>query len=337
MDSPAPSPTPTPDNRRTAPLPASPSPRRGGALAWLLVLCLLALLGAIAYAWYSGRLPLRADANETVQRVDALEQRVDHLRGDLRAQTARLQQAESTNRVLRDELLGLGQRAALVEDNLHKLADPERSGMQALRLDEVEILLSQGQQRLQLQGDLAGARRVYAIAAQLLEGIADPAWFNLRQALTQERSALDALGDDPKVVAAGRLEAFAATLPSLPVRDDGPADPASAWWDRAFSRLVDVRPSATAIAVEPADRAAGLAALRLELTLAQSAIERRDQDATRASLGRADGWVARLWPVSPEQQALRRQLRALQALPLTVELPTLGSTLEQLRAQRSAR
>ena len=61
---------------------------------------------------------------------------------DQRAQLQRLQQADATNRVLRDELLGIGQRAALIEDTVSKLADPDRHGAQALRLDEAELLLT---------------------------------------------------------------------------------------------------------------------------------------------------------------------------------------------------
>lgn len=314
-----------------------PPRRSGSALAWLLVLVLLLLAAGFGWQRWQNQHTERAQAASAErQRADALEQRLDALRNDQRAQVARLQQAEATNRLLRDEVLGLGQRAALVEDTVHKLSDPARSGAQALRLDEVELLLAQGQQRLLLAGDLDGARSAYALAAQLLDGIADPAWLNLRQALTQERAALDALGGDPRAVVAGRLDAFAATLPALPQQAPVATGAAAPWWDRAFAKLVDVRPSADAVAVEPADRAAGLAALRLEFTLAHAAVERRDDAGYRAALTRADGWIQRLWPASRERDAQRRKLQALRELPLTVALPTLGSTLEQLRKQRSA-
>ena len=314
-----------------------PPRRSGSALAWLLALVLVLLAAGYGWhRWQGQRMQQAQAASAERQRADALEQRLDALRSDQRAQTARLQQAEATNRLLRDEVLGLGQRAALVEDSVHKLADPARSGAQALRLDEVELLLAQGQQRLLLAGDLDGARRAYALAAQVLDGVADPAWLNLRQALTQERAALDALEGDPRAVVAGRLEAFAATLPALPQQAPDATGAGAPWWQRAFATLVEVRPSADAVAVEPADRAAGLAALRLEFTLAHAAIERRDEAGYRAALTRADGWIQRLWPTSSERDARRHALQALRALPLTVALPTLGSTLEQLRKQRGA-
>jgi uroporphyrin-3 C-methyltransferase len=318
--------------------PPTTPPRRSSALAWLLLLLALPLAGWLGWrAWQSQRDEQRVQAASQLQRVEALESRIDALRRDQRAQAQRLQQADATNRVLRDELLGIAQRAALLEDSLGRLADPERSGAQALRLDEVELLLAQGRQRLQIAGDLDGARRLYALAAQLLDGIADPAYLGLRQVLAQERAALDALGADPKAAAAGRLEAFAASLPALPMREHVDAQARQPWWRRVFARVVDVRRSDAALAVDPADRSAGYAALQLELGLARACIERRDTGGYRAALTRADAWLQRLWPPTTAQRDLRARLRELRALPLAVELPTLGSTLEQLRVLRTAR
>src|SRR3546814_6202033 len=78
----------------------------------------------------------RSAETRAAQHVSALEQRIDALQHEQRAQAKRLQQADTTNRVLRDELLGIGQRAALLEDSVSQLADPERNGAPALRSDE---------------------------------------------------------------------------------------------------------------------------------------------------------------------------------------------------------
>lgn len=291
----------------------------------------------LGWRWWQVQALRERDAQaQSTQRLEALEARVDALRQDQRAQSQRLQQADATNRVLRDELLGIGQRAALIEDSVSKLADPERNGAQALRLDELEIVLGLVQQRLQLSGDIDGARHGYALAAGLLDGIHDPAYLSLRQTLAQERSALDALGEDPRAIAAGRLQAFAASLPSLPAAVAATGDAAAPWWRRVLSRIVEVRRANTAVALEPGDRATGLAALRLELTLAQAAVERRDRDGYRNALTRADAWTARLWPDSPDLRRQRARLRGLRELPLAITLPTLGTTLAQLRGMRAA-
>lgn len=314
-----------------------PAPRRSrAALLWLLVPILLAAAGWFGWRqWQAQQLQQHTADAQSAQRLAALEARIDALRSDQRAQAQRLQQAEATNRVLRDELLGLGQRAALIEDNVSKLAEPQRNAAQALRLGEVEAVLVLAQERLRLAGDLDGARRGYALAADLLDRIHDPAWLNLQQTLAQERAALDALGEDPRAVAADRLQAFADALPALPLTASAPVDARLPWWRRAFSRIVSVRPANEDATVESGDRAAGLAALRLELTLAQAAVERRDRDGYRKALARADAWMTRLWPDSPALRQQRARLRSLRDLPLAIDLPTLGTTLQQLRAMRT--
>ena len=314
------------------------SRRRGtSALLWLVLLLVLAAGGWFGWQAWQARTQQEHDVEaRTARRIDTLEQHLAALQQEQRAQAKRLQHADATNRVLREELLGVGQRAALLEDSVSELSDPQRSGAQSLRLDELELVLGLARQRLVLAADLDGARRGYALAANLLDGIRDPAWLSLRQTLAQERSALDALGADPRAVAAGRLQAFAASLPPLPVTVASPDDTALPWWRRAFARVIDVRQSDTAVAIAPGDRAAGLAALQLELTLARAAAERRDRDGYREALERADGWTTRLWPDTPQRRERRDRLHELRELPLAIDLPTLGTTLEQLHAMRAS-
>ena len=324
----SPDPTATPPPR---------APRRGG-WAWLVLLLLIA--GAGGWLWYSGE--QRAERErvaeiESTQRLDGLASRVDGLRRDVRGHSQRLQQADATNRVLRDELLGMGQRAALLEEQVAKLADANRRGAQALRLDEVELLLTLGQQRLQLAADLDGARRAYALAAGVLDGVDSPGSLNLRQVLAQERAALDALNIDPRRAALQRLDAMTAALPDTGTmtRTASPAADAP-WWDRVLTRLVSVRRDDAPAALAGGDRDAGLIALQLEFALARTAIERRDDAAMHAALQRADAWLLRLWPAPPQRAAMRTELEALRKTSLILDIPTLGSTLAQLRAQRGS-
>lgn len=318
----------------------TPTARRNkhNSLPWLLAIALLALLGWRGWhAWQGWQSRAAAVASAQSEQQDALQARIDALRRDQRALSQRIAGADATNRVLRDEVIGIGQRAALLEDSVARLADPSRHGAQALRLDEVELLLASGAQRLQLAGDLDGARRAYALAAGVLDGVDDPGYLDLRQALAQERAALDQLGADPKVVALAQLDAFAAALVSPGAQPSRDADAQRPWWQRAFARLVQVRPSDRGIAVAPGDREAGLAALQLELTLARAAAERRDATGWSAALARTDAWLGRLSPSSPTLRAERARLATLRALPLAPRLPAFGSTLRQLQAMRTAR
>ena len=300
-------------------------------MLWLLLLLVLAAAGGFGWRQWQAREQHRQSLAS--QQRAALDARVESLRQAQRAQAQRLQQAEATNRVLRDELLGIGQRAALLEDSVSKLADPDRHGAQALRLDEIELLLGIGQQRLRLDDDIDGARRALALAAPLLDGLDDPAYLNLRQALAQEQAALHALGADPRLQANALLERIAAGIDNAT-----PASPAPSlrapWYQRLLGRIVHRQPTAAAGLDQRPDRDAALAALQIEFSLARAAIDRRDAAGLRHALARIDGWLQRLLAGTPGLLQKRRLLADLQALPLRMESPFAGTTLQQLRALR---
>ena len=301
--------------RNAVSTPPDPSPtalttptRRSRGWLWLILAVLIVAAGGYGWMQWQAQLAREdAQAADAGQRLDGLDGRIDAIRRDQRAQLQRLQQADATNRVLRDELLGIGQRAALIEDTVSKLADPDRHGAQALRLDETELLLSLAQQRLLIAGDLDGARRAYALAGHVLDGIDDPAYLSLRQTLQQERAGLDALGVEPRVQAMAELDALAQMATLAPSEQAASEAPAAPWWQRAFAGLIDVRPSDRTVAVQPSDRIAAMAGLQLEISLARAAAERRDEAGFRAALQRADGWLTRLWPDSPALQQQRAQ------------------------------
>ncbi|MDQ3288091.1 MAG: uroporphyrinogen-III C-methyltransferase [Pseudomonadota bacterium] len=312
--------------------------RRARVWPWLLALVLLAAAGWAGWqGWLLWQDQQRQAAIHADQRLEALAQRLSALRDDQRGQSQRLQQADATNRVLRDELLGFSERAALLEESVARQNDPDRPSALALRLDEAELLLSMGEQRLLIAGDLNGAQRAYALAAGALQRVDDPAFMNLRQALMQERAALEAVDIEPRVRALAQLEALASRLEAVP--ETAPATVAAQdlpWWRRIMADLVQVRPTEGAVASQPGDRAAARAGLQLEISLARAAAERRDPQGWREALQRADAWVERLWPASPERETHRTRLARLAQAPLSLSLPTLGSTLRELRQARAA-
>ena len=313
----------------------APRRRRSPLPGFVVLVLLVAMLAALYVGWRRWREHEAADAVDARQQIDALSERLNAIRGEQRSNSRRLQQADSLNRVLRDELDGISQRAALLEDTVDKLADPDRHGAQALRLDEAEMLLVLGGERLHIAGDLDGARRAYALASGVLDGIDDAAYLSLRQTLLQERTALDALGADPRVKAIAQLDTFAQNVTAPATRDARETRANTPWWQRAFGNLLQVQPTDRAVAVQPADRAAALAGLQLEITLARAAAERRDTVAYRQALSRADNWLQRLAPDSVALAEQRAKLRNIAAMPLSLSVPTLGSTLQQLRQLRA--
>lgn len=318
------------------------SPRRTPGAGRLIALAVLVLVVGLAawrgWAWWQAQGEGKRDEQAMIaQRLEALEARAEALRRDQRAQAQRLLDAAATNRVLRDEVLGLGQRGALLEESVAKLTDPDRHGAQALRLDEVELLLSLAAQRLEIAHDPAGARRAYALAAGVLDGLDDHRLLNLKQALAQERVAVDALGAGARADAFARLDSLADAIAGLPrqapTAAPGQVRPA---WQRWLAPLVDVRPSRDTTLVAPDQRAAADVALQIEIGLARAALERGDDAAYRAALARVDAWLPRLWPDSPARRQVHARLRTLQQAQAPARPAEVGSTLQQLRALRSA-
>lgn len=323
-------------------VPALPSHRR--LSRWLPVVAVVVLAAVALSAWFGyrhwqARLMVADQARSThLNRLDALEQSVEALRRDQRANARSIQDAAATNRVLRDEVLGLGQRNALLEENLARfLADSAQNGVQAARREEAELLLRQAQQRMLHAGDLEAARHLYGLAAGVLEQLDSPDYLNLRQALLQERTALDALGPGIRAQAAQQLAQWVQALDSLPDQPPPATDTSAAWWQQLLSPLVEIRPADASVLIARSERMDASDALQIEISLARAALERGDSLAWTQALQRADKWLQRLWPDSPQRQSLRGQLQQLQAIDLRPPLPELGSTLQQLRTLRAAK
>jgi uroporphyrin-3 C-methyltransferase len=318
-----------------------PARRRSGLAGWVALLALVLVAGAAAAWWWRQRPVEPAGPDLSPEALDArlldAEQAVVALRRTQGNLEQKITDTAARTGLLRDEVLGVGQRAAILEDSLRELSAQASEGREALRLDEVELLLSLAQARLQVAGDLPGAIRATAMARDALTPLTDPQYISLRQTIGQELSALRALPADPRVHAAGELDAVQATLPRLASRAPGSPlapSPDATGWQRLLDAVVQVRPSGAQDLVSPADRATAEAALGLELALARLALERRDEAGFRAGLDRVGGWLERLYARDDTLSALQARLATLSTLALTPDLPVSGAALQQLRDLR---
>lgn len=322
--------------------PDSPAPRRAfGAIGWLLLLAVLAAGGYGAWRAWQLLAPVAEEGPDlSPEALDArlleAEQAITTLRRTQQNLDQRLTDTTARTGLLRDEVLGVGQRAAILEDSLRELSAQAGEGREALRLDEAELLLSLAQSRMGIGGDLEGAIHATALAREVLEPMTDPQFISLRQTLGQELAALRALPADPRTQAAAELDALEALMPRLASR--APGAPAAAGnrpgWQRLVDAVVQVRPSSSQDLISPSDRSTGEAALGLDLALARTALERRDETAFRASLVRVDEWLQRLYANDATLRERRQRLAELGALALVPNLPMQGASLQQLRDLR---
>lgn len=330
------------------PAPAS-SPRRLPGALWFLLGIALLLAALLAWkAWSSRGIATEATVDLRPEALDARLLQVEASLANLRRGQDSLNQKLADTRartgLLRDEVLAGTQRLSLLEDSVREASSSQRDGVAALRLDEIELLLTLAQQRLQLAGDLPGAVRATELAEGVLSSQHDPALLNLRQTLAQELTALRAMPKNPAAIAAGELDALEAVLPKLAMDSTtaGRAEPATttasgSGLQRLLDSLVQVRSTGAQDLLSPADQQAGGAALALELALARSALASADEHAFRNSVARIDGWLLRLYPDGPLLRERRQHLKTLRALPLGYELPIAGSTLQQLQDLRRSR
>lgn len=331
--------------------PEAPRRRGGGARAvlWLLLLTLAGGGGWWLWEYVQSLRASAAVAREQSDLIVALRQQVGELDARIaqnhqsqRNLSARMDEAAGANRVLRDEMLAVAERAAALEEAIHRLAESRERSATTLRLDEVEFLLRFSQERLDLFGDVAGALRAHGLAEETLAGLEDPAFAGLRQSVAQESESLRALAEIPQQRVIARLDAISAELSRLPVRgnEELPAEAGDASTLRSIlARLVRVsRVDAGGAALTPARQAAQRAAFDLELGLARLAAERGDESGFRAALQRANAQAGRAFdPGAAAVIDLLARLQALASEPLRTELPALGSSLRELRALRGLR
>lgn len=338
----------TPPRPDTLPAPA----KRGRGVLWFALVLLAAAGGGAGYVHYELQRvrgaavdaeAWRLEAEALNARLSALDRQLAQYDGGRRSLDERTAELASNQRVIRQELLGMGERAATIEDAVARLSDQRLRGEIALKLNEIEGLLVLADQRLLLARDRAGARTALQLALSALDTIDDPLYAGLALPLRAELAQLDALPADPlpglRATLANALSALPG-LPRAPLQEArGAASAGMGRLQQALSGLVTVRRTDEAAAVLTGSaREAALEALQLDLRVALLAAEARDADALSAALSRAQSAFARLFDADDARvRGLSEALAALKPADLAAPLPTLGASLAELRALRGSR
>ena len=240
--------------------------------------------------------------------LDGLRRNTDLDRRDRDQLRQRLTDAENVNKSLREELLGVTERARVLEDAIANLADKRLSGHDSLLLNEAELVLLLAKERFELFRDSAAAERAYRLADTALAAVEDPAFATVRETLAVELRELAELKQAPQGGGIAELERLRQSLPSLDTTQSvGARDP------------VLLR---------------GL--IGLDLRAAELALLERNDTALHEALARARAQIAGAFDANAAnvQHALATldRLGAAAPPPAAVEL---GATLKELRNLRS--
>ncbi len=286
-------------------LPAEPEQvdngRKAGAGAWLKTGAILVILIALAVAGWFGwqgwqqqqtRLASAgAQDQQQQQAVSSLQQQtqqlqsrladdtsqVDELRQQLTQLQAQLNESAQTNKAASDRLDGLMQRTAQLESAVSGLSQKQVSGAERMRLDDVEMLLTQAGQRYSLLHDGVSALAALRMARRQLADADDPALAGVARTLDDEISALAATRPAARHAQLTQLEKLRTDWQSLPLKptDQAVAVPVTGAWDRiwaALSTLVVVHHDSGEGSVNLADERLAQQVAKIDLARAEAAL-----------------------------------------------------------------
>ncbi|HVJ61941.1 MAG TPA: uroporphyrinogen-III C-methyltransferase [Tahibacter sp.] len=266
--------------------------------------------------------------------LDGLRRNTDLDRRDRDQLRQRLTDAENVNKSLREELLGVTERARVLEDAIANLADKRLSGHDSLLLNEAELVLLLAKERFELFRDSAAAERAYRLADTALAAVEDPAFATVRETLAVELRELAELKQAPQGGGIAELERLRQSLPSLDTTQSAGA-PTQSRLARVLGQFVRVSHTGEAgVAARDPVLLRGL--IGLDLRAAELALLERNDTALHEALARARAQIAGAFDANAAnvQHALATldRLGAAAPPPAAVEL---GATLKELRNLRS--
>lgn len=321
---------------------------RGGAFA--LVAAALALLIALITLGWMWRVESRSGAvekerSELIVDQHLIEERLKQVETELRLAQQRLQDTAAINRSLRDEVLGVAERAELVEQALKRVSDRGVENVTELRMNNAEFLLAVGLARLRLFQDTTGAATALSLADAELSALQDPVVTGIRQSLARELAALSSYPADTRSVALGRLQALAERADGLRLRREPvpmATDSDPSWSARAarllgeFVRVRRLNPREQGFA-EPLSEDLARVDLRLQLRYAEAALMEGDSARFKAQLQRIE-IAAQVFDLDSEAgRWLDSELKSLAELPAIPEFTEAGGALRQLRNLQGTR
>jgi uroporphyrin-3 C-methyltransferase len=299
----------------------------------------------LAGAWWSAR-------SELGELRDGVAQRLREAGTEARDSRTIAKEVQEAVRDAQGRIGAL--EARLLESQSHQL------GLQALYqelsrsrdewvLAEVEQTLAIAAQQLQLAGNVSAALVALETADARLARSDRPQFLGLRRVIARD---IERLRNAPSVDIAGmtlRLDQLLAAVDQLPLLADGrPRAPEPApgaaeptGWTRTWQAIWEELKSLVRVQRLDAADPALLAPesrfflrenLKLRLLHARLALLRRDESAFRADLKAAQAWLARWF--DPKQKAVAtaaQTLAALNAMAVTVELPTIAESLSAVR------
>ncbi len=276
---------------------------------------------------------------ETDRRIAEIARAGDERKRDLDTLRARVDDSDSVDKSVREELLALGERSRHVEDAVANLAEQRLTGRDALALNEAEFLLQLAQERLELFHDAQAALAAYRLADSALAAAEDPVFAGVRQTIGAETKALESSKPLETNATLAALDRVGASLATLPPKAAAVATPAAApsRLEALLQQFVHISSERDA-APQSRDLELTRSLAMIDLRAAQAALLARDPTAYAAAISRTRASIAASF--DNDAAAVKADLAELDRLasaPLAPAVPELGSALRELRNLRATR
>ncbi len=326
----------------------------------------VAFAGLFVWQWWSSRIEVSDLRREVAQRLQTGENLnsqtklvADRVDDDLRVLQGKVSVLEAKQLESQSQQIALEQLYRDLAKNRDDWA-----------LAEIEQVLSTASQQLQLAGNVRGALIALQNADARLSRADRPQFIAIRRALAQDMDKLKSLPSVDLTGVAVRLDALIAQIDGMPLlADEKPAviapppktrlvqapkaEPKSAYdwrvelqerWNvwsadmwNDIRQLVRVRTVTTpdALLLSPGQAFFARENLKLRLLNARMALLSRNDAAFRSDLAEADRTLQRYFDTRARStQAGREVIKQLQESPLSIDMPTLSTSLAAVRQSR---
>jgi uroporphyrin-3 C-methyltransferase len=316
-------------------IPVRSAPR---AATILSLLALTLSVGLACALWYLFSTLDRSEQERAAhaRRVILVEEENAQLRRQMAELGQRIDDDDALNRSLREETLGIAERAALLEQAIKRVSENRMDSVSELRLNQAELLLSAGIERLTVFHDVQASLAALRLADAELARLGDARYAGVRQTLAQEIAALEALPVRAHADTLVMLADLRARVGQLPVRGSGPT---AAVVSKKLGRFETLLRSLVQVRrINP--REAGMlgplgadtlrAVIVLDLLNAEEALRQRDLQRFRSLVQQARETLHSAFDLdAPGAQDVRLKLAQVSAY-VPAELPQSGAALAQL-------
>ncbi|HEY1078051.1 MAG TPA: uroporphyrinogen-III C-methyltransferase [Fontimonas sp.] len=325
---------------------------RGGGfwsgLFWALAV--LAIIAAAGFELHRRAMPMLKERDD---RIAALEQAVARAATNAESQRARTSDLLAAQQRAAGDIARFVERLEAQDEAIGQLREEVGGGRTRVQLAVVEQLLMLANDRLVVGREVPATIAALEAADARLAALKDPRLFAVREAIAQERAALQAVPAVDEVGASLMLSGLIERTSRLPLSAQAPthftasgpepvalAADAGPWaraWaaiKQAVSSAFTIRradgPSPQLLSVEQTDLVRQMLALKLEA--ARLALLRRNATSLREISVSASRWLADYFRTDdPAVIAAQADLQRLQELQLSPPLPDISRSLGLLR------